>query len=70
MKRLFGALFLSALILLMLAPVSNHVNKSLVNGQRLWADGGGPIPPFPNPPLWADGGGPIPPFPNPPLWLT
>jgi hypothetical protein len=63
MKRLGGALFLSALLVLMLAPVSAHVNNSLVNNHAVWADGQGPIPPFPGG-LWADGQGPIPPFPG------
>ena len=68
MKRLVGALFLAALIVLMLAPVPVHVNKSLVNNYTTLADGQGPIPPFPNGQLWTDGQGPIPPFPNGQLW--
>jgi hypothetical protein len=68
MKRLAGAFFLSALIVLMLAPVTAHVNKTLVNNHSFWADGGGPIPPFPHLTMWADGGGPIPPFPHLAVW--
>lgn len=64
MKRLAGAFLLAVLVVLMLASMFVHVNKSLVNNHPTWADGQGPIPPFPNGRLWADGQGPIPPFPN------
>ncbi len=68
MKRLVGLLFVSAVMVFMLAPVTAHVNKTLVNHQPVWADGQGPIPPFPDSQRWADGQGPIPPFPDSRRW--
>jgi hypothetical protein len=71
MKKSLAVLAVLSLIVLMLAPVCIGVNISSVTIHTLWADGGGPAPPFPwsinsNPiprPTWDDGGGPAPPFP-------
>lgn len=74
MKRAFALLFVFALLLVIVAPVGFGVNTLAVNVSSLssvWADGGAPIPPFPDLPpsnstvrFWADGGAPIPPFPD------
>ena len=71
MQKILAVLAVLALAVLMLAPVFTNVNNIPVNIQTLWADGGGPAPPFPwaihsSPiprPTWDDGGGPAPPFP-------
>ena len=68
MKRLMTALFLCALVLLMLTPVTIGVNKTSANSDCVRADGVLPPPPFPPPKLWADGVLPPPPFPPPKLW--
>ncbi len=69
MKHLAALLLVSALLALMLQPVSLTVN-SLSGNDGLRADGGWPPPPFPPPPggrlFVADGGWPPPPFPPPP----
>ncbi|MFI5070902.1 MAG: hypothetical protein ACHP8A_08430 [Terriglobales bacterium] len=80
MKRITALLFVFALLLVIVAPTGFGVNTQSVNissQSSIWADGGGPAPPFPNMPpsaspifLWADGGGPAPPFPNMPPSLT
>ena len=80
MKRTIALLFVFALLLAMLAPAGFSVNTQLVNissHSSIWADGGGPAPPFPKMPssvssilLWADGGGPAPPFPKMPSSFT
>ena len=65
MKRITALLFVFALLLVIVAPVTFGVNTRIVNnssGSSVWADGGGPVPPFPSG-LLADGGGPVPPFP-------
>lgn len=66
MKRLVGLLFASALLALIVIPVARVVN-SLPLATDIRADGSGPAPPFPPPPviLLADGSGPAPPFPPP-----
>ncbi len=70
MKRLVALLFASALLALIVIPVSRLVNSLPVN-TNVRADGSGPAPPFPPPPviLLADGSGPAPPFPPPPCIL-
>jgi len=66
MKRLVGLLFASALLALIVIPVTRVVN-SFPATTDVRADGSGPAPPFPPPPviLLADGSGPAPPFPPP-----
>jgi hypothetical protein len=73
MNRIAALLVILALALFMLTPLAVGVNSPSVNTASLWADGGGPAPPFPwsigntsSPIRWADGGGPAPPFP----WAT
>ncbi len=66
MKRITALLFVFALLLMIVAPVTFGVNTRVVNNSSrlsVWADGGGPVPPFPSG-LVADGGGPVPPFPS------
>jgi hypothetical protein len=78
MKSLARALVIAAI--LMLLPLSFHVNTTALNNQII-ADGSGPTPPPPPPPgsnfaapaiqlqgpaLIADGSGPTPPPPPPP----
>ena len=69
MKKIVGALTVSVVVLLMVSPVSTHVNKSIVNTPSIrLADGSMPPPPFPPrqlPLLNADGSMPPPPFPPP-----
>lgn len=71
MKQLVALLFASALLALIVIPVSRVVNSLPVNSD-VRADGSGPAPPFPPTPgspmsmLWADGSGPAPPFPPTP----
>jgi hypothetical protein len=71
MKKIGSSLVVLALATLMLAPVSAHVNKRLVNKSSLVADGNWPPVPFPPtaaqpnhtaPPV-ADGNWPPVPFP-------
>ena len=50
MKRLAVLLLASALMALILQPVSLNVNTRLINS-NLWADGSGPMPPPPPQPL-------------------
>jgi hypothetical protein len=76
MKRAIALLFIFALLLVIVAPAGFGVNTLAVNTPshstvRFWADGGAPIPPFPDISpsnstvrFWADGGAPIPPFPD------
>lgn len=62
MKRITALLFVFALLLMIVAPVTLGVNTRVVNNSSVWADGSGPVPPFPSG-LLADGSGPVPPFP-------
>jgi len=72
MKRTIALLFVLALLLVIVAPASFSVNTQSVNtwsSPTVWADGGTPMPPFPDiaastTHLWADGGTPMPPFPD------
>ena len=72
MKRTIALLFVFALLLLIVAPTGFGVNTQSVNissQSSIWADGGGPAPPWPDMAastarLWADGGGPAPPWPD------
>ena len=72
MKRTVALLFVLALLLAIVAPMGFGVNTQSVStwsSPTVWADGGGPAPPFPDMTnsttnLWADGGGPAPPFPD------
>lgn len=74
MKRMAALLFVFALLLLIVAPTGFGVNTqsvSISSHSSVWADGGSPVPPFPdlslsNSPIhfWADGGSPVPPFPD------
>ena len=74
MKRAIALLFVFALLLVIVAPSGFGVNTVAVNVSShsfVWADGGAPIPPFPDiassnstAGFWADGGAPIPPFPD------
>jgi len=74
MKRTIALLFVFALLLVIVAPAGFGVNSLAVNTSShssVWADGGAPIPPFPDISpsnstvrFWADGGAPIPPFPD------
>lgn len=80
MKRTIALLFVFALLLVIVAPAGFSVNTQPVNTvshSSVWADGGSPVPPFPdisllNSPvnLWADGGSPVPPFPDMPPSLA
>ena len=71
MKRTIALLFVLALLLVIVAPASFSVNTQSVNTvlhSSVWADGGGPVPPFPDITaptinLLADGG-PVPPWPD------
>jgi hypothetical protein len=60
MKQLALVIMLCAMALGILTPIAIGVNANSVNSDAVWADGGGPPPPFPA--VWADGGGPPPPF--------
>jgi len=72
MKRIVALLSVFALLLAIVAPMSFSVNTLAVNTSShslVWADGGGPAPPWPDIAastnrLWADGGGPAPPWPD------
>ena len=72
MKRTTALLFVLALLLAIVVPISFCVNTQSVNvwsHPAIWADGGTPAPPFPDmttsmPNLLADGGTPAPPFPD------
>ncbi len=75
MNKIRSSLVVFALATLMLAPVSAHVNKTLVNKPTLVADGNAPPVPIPPPPglqtnnpapLVADGNAPPVPIPPPP----
>ncbi|MHB8412876.1 MAG: hypothetical protein ACYDDI_13150 [Candidatus Acidiferrales bacterium] len=68
MKRTVALLFVFALLLAIVVPMSFSVNTQSVNiwsHPAIWADGGTPVPPFPKGSslIWADGGTPVPPFP-------
>jgi len=50
MKRITALLFVFALLLVIVAPVTFGVNTRVVNnssGSSVWANGSGPVPPFP-----------------------
>ena len=73
MKRTVALLFVLALLLAIVIPMSFSVNTQSANvwlsHPAIWADGSGPVPPFPDitasmPTLLADGSGPVPPFPD------
>ncbi len=72
MKRTIALLFVLALLMVIVAPTSFSVNPQSVNtwsSPTVWADGGSPVPPFPDLTastlrLLADGGSPVPPFPD------
>ncbi|HXT72717.1 MAG TPA: hypothetical protein VN785_02580 [Candidatus Angelobacter sp.] len=80
MKRAIALLFVFALLLVIVAPSGFGVNTLAANASShssVWADGGAPIPPFPDISrsdstvrFWADGGAPIPPFPDIPPSFT
>jgi hypothetical protein len=73
MSRIAGALAVCASVLLMLTPVTRHVNQTLRSTPSITfrADGGMLLPAFPlqSPQLRADGSMPPPPFPPQPLLL-
>jgi hypothetical protein len=51
MKRTIALLFVFALLLVIVAPADFGVNTLAVNtwsSPSVWADGGAPIPPFPD----------------------
>ena len=59
MKRAIALLFVFALLLVIVAPTGLSVNTQPVStwlSQTVWADGGSPVPPFPDiPPSLAIG---------------
>jgi len=78
MKRTVALLFVVALLLAIVVPMSFSVNTQSVNTWShpvVLADGGTPVPPFPDmtastTQLLADGGTPVPPFPDMPASTT